>query len=278
MAKISQMPAPGPLTGLELTPLLQGGGIDGNVGVPILAYGNLPRGQVLLLRTPMTSDLSSTAAANPGSGKVRWNNADPNAATAVFVNKADADAEDIAALLLSAEVGGYLYLQANGAGDSARRDAWQKWQIVSVDDETGYVRIGVLAVASSDAMEASEAIELTLQQPAPAEPAERNAVTAVSSSGGVVLLDYSLGDYFTLELTENVTSWSIINTPGAGRGFTLMVEITQDSTPRTVATPGTTAGGAPLDASTTAGAVDLLAISSFDNGSTLRSSYAKGFA
>ena len=48
MPRLSQLPPPAsPLSGLELTPLLQGGGADGNVGLPILAYGNLPRGNVL---------------------------------------------------------------------------------------------------------------------------------------------------------------------------------------------------------------------------------------
>lgn len=106
---------------------------------------------------------------------------------------------------------------------------------------------------------------------------DRRTVTPVTSSGGVVTLDYEAGDYFTLTLSEDVTSWVIDNPPGAGKGFTLMVEITQDSTPRTVAKPGTTAGGAALDVSTGSGDVDLLAITSFDGGTTLRSSIAKEF-
>lgn len=107
---------------------------------------------------------------------------------------------------------------------------------------------------------------------------DRSTVTAVSSSSGVVTLDYELGDYFTLALTENVTSWVISNPPGSGKGFSLMVQITQDSTPRTVAKPGTTAGGTALDVSTASGAIDLLAITSFNNGTTLRSTIAKAFS
>ena len=107
---------------------------------------------------------------------------------------------------------------------------------------------------------------------------DRASVTAVSSVSGVVTLDYSQGDYFTLALTENVTSWVIANPPGSGLGFTLMVQINQDSTPRTVAKPGTTSGGADLDVSTGSGDVDVLAITSFDNAATLRSSIAKAFS
>lgn len=106
----------------------------------------------------------------------------------------------------------------------------------------------------------------------------RDAVTAVTSSAGVVTLDVSLGDYFTLALTENVTSWVISNPPGSGKGFSLMVQITQGATPRTVAKPGTTAGGLALDVSTGNGAIDVLAITSFDNGATLRSTIAKNFS
>lgn len=107
---------------------------------------------------------------------------------------------------------------------------------------------------------------------------DRSTVTAVTSSSGVVTLNYLLGDYFTLALSENVTSWVISNPPGSGHGFSLIVQITQDSTPRTVAKPGTTSEGAALDVSTASGAVDLLAISSLDNGTTLRSTIAKDFS
>lgn len=108
--------------------------------------------------------------------------------------------------------------------------------------------------------------------------AGRATVTAVSSAAGVITLNYALGDYFTITLTENVTSWVITNPPGTGMGFSLMVQITQDSTPRTVAKPGTTAGGVSLDVSTGSGAVDVVAISSFNNGTTLRSTIAKAFS
>lgn len=107
---------------------------------------------------------------------------------------------------------------------------------------------------------------------------DRTTVTPVTSSSGAVTLNYALGDYFTLALSENVTSWTISNPPGSGKGFTLMVQITQDATPRTVSKPGTTAGGAALDVSTGSGDIDVLAITSFDNATTLRSSIAKDFS
>lgn len=107
---------------------------------------------------------------------------------------------------------------------------------------------------------------------------DRSTVTAVSSASGVVTLDYALGDYFTLTLTENVTSWVISNPPGSGKGFSLMVQITQGAGPYTVADPGTTAGGTAIGVSAGNGDIDVLAITSFDNGATLRSSIAKDFS
>lgn len=108
--------------------------------------------------------------------------------------------------------------------------------------------------------------------------ADPETVSSVSSSSGVVTLNLALGRYFTLTLTENVTSWVISNPPGSGKGFTVMVRITQGAGPYTVAKPGTTAGGVALDVSIGNGNIDVLAITSFDNGSTLRSSIAKNFS
>ncbi len=107
---------------------------------------------------------------------------------------------------------------------------------------------------------------------------DASRVTAVAAVGGIVTLDWRLGDYFTLTLTEQVTAWAISNPPGSGRGFSLFVQITQGAGPYIVAKPGTTAGGAALDVSTAAGAVDLLGITSFNNGTTLRSNIGKAYS
>lgn len=107
--------------------------------------------------------------------------------------------------------------------------------------------------------------------------AGRNTVTAVTSVSGVVTLDWSLGDYFTLTLSENVTSWVIANAPGSGLGFTITVEITQAAGSYTVVKPGTTPGGT-MAVSTANGAKDLLFITSFNNGGTLRSNISKAYS
>jgi hypothetical protein len=112
------------------------------------------------------------------------------------------------------------------------------------------------------------------------ELADRSAATALAISGGVVNIDCALGDYFTLALTANVTSITFSNLPAAGHGASLMVRITQDSTPRTVAWPASFkwAGGAAGAVSTGSGAKDVLAITSFDAGTAWQATLAKAFA
>ena len=51
MPRVSEMPRPGPLTGLELIPGLQGAGPAGNVGMPLLLTGAPSIRDVLLFPT-----------------------------------------------------------------------------------------------------------------------------------------------------------------------------------------------------------------------------------
>lgn len=62
---------------------------------------------------------------------------------------------------------------------------------------------------------------------------DRRTVTALTSSSGIVTIDYSLGDYFTLEPTENIGGFIVTNPPAGGGSIGL--EFTQAATPRTVA-------------------------------------------
>lgn len=107
----------------------------------------------------------------------------------------------------------------------------------------------------------------------------RNTVSSLATSGSVAI-DYALGDYFTIALAGNVSGFTFSNLPGSGKGATLMIRITQDATPRTVTWPASFrwAGGVAGVVSTSAGAVDVLAITTFDNGTTWRATLAKAFA
>lgn len=107
-----------------------------------------------------------------------------------------------------------------------------------------------------------------------------NDVTAAASTSGVLTIDCAMGDYFTHALDENVTSWSITNLPGSGKGATKLIRFTQDSTPRTVAWPASFrwAGGTDGVISTGSGAIDVLAITTFDNGTTWIATLNNAFA
>lgn len=109
---------------------------------------------------------------------------------------------------------------------------------------------------------------------------DRAEVTALSISSGDVAMDLSAGDYFTLALNANVTGWTLNNLPGSGRGATVMVHITQDATPRTVAWPASFkwAGGSAGSVSTGSGEVDVLAMTTFDNGTSWQVTLAKGMS
>lgn len=110
--------------------------------------------------------------------------------------------------------------------------------------------------------------------------ADRSTVSTLSISSGVVDIDCALGDYFTLALSANVTSITFSNLPASGHGASLMIEITQDSTPRTVAWPASFkwAGGSAGAVSTGSGAKDLLAITTLDAGTAWHATLAKDFA
>lgn len=275
MPRISEMPRPGPLTGLELVPALQGGGPDGNTGVPLLLTGAPFGGAVLALRAPMVADLSATADADPGAAAIRWNNADPDLATVLFIDDVDSNTEDLAALLAVLAVGGFVYVQ--GAADSEARDNLQKWQVTSITDASGYTKVGVTLQASGGAFADDDPLELTIQQPLPSPGVDRNVVTAVASSGGTTTIDASLGDYFTTTLTENTTV-AVTNVPQA---CTISLRIKQGAaTARTVTFPSSflKRGGGDFVIPTTLGARHRLVATTDDYGATWDVDLGEGYA
>lgn len=108
----------------------------------------------------------------------------------------------------------------------------------------------------------------------------KDAVNVVTPAAGVATIDLSLGDYFTIALTANITSIVFTNLPGANKGASKMIRFTQDTTPRTVAWPASFrwAGGAAGAVSTGSGAVDLLSITTLNNGTNWNATLAKAFA
>ena len=89
-------------------------------------------------------------------------------------------------------------------------------------------------------------------------------VTAATSSAGTLTLDASVGGFFTVALSENITTWTINNLP-AGRATVITVRFTQDTTDRTVVSTintvaAKTAGGAGWTMSTGSGAIDVVTV------------------
>lgn len=97
----------------------------------------------------------------------------------------------------------------------------------------------------------------------------RAGVTALSISSGVVNIDLSLGDYFTLALSANVTSITFTNQAGSGRARTISIRLRQDATgSRTVALPSSfkAVAGSDTSVQASANAYTLLIATSFDQG------------
>ncbi|MGK2897201.1 MAG: hypothetical protein ACSLE9_00740 [Burkholderiaceae bacterium] len=115
---------------------------------------------------------------------------------------------------------------------------------------------------------------------AAAASAGANTVTALSISSGVVNIDCSLGDYFTLALTAHVTSITFSNLPGSGKGASKWVEIVQGAGPYTVAWPASFkwAGGSAGAVSTANAAVDELAITTVNNGTAWKATLGQAFS
>jgi hypothetical protein len=104
---------------------------------------------------------------------------------------------------------------------------------------------------------------------ADAAPNLGSAVTALSIASGVVNIDLSLGNYFTLALTANVTSITFSNLPASGQGRTIWIRIRQDGTgSRTVALPSSFKGivGTDTAVQSAANAYTDLALASVDQG------------
>lgn len=103
-------------------------------------------------------------------------------------------------------------------------------------------------------------------------------VNALTISSGAVAINCALGDYFTLSMTANVTTLTLSSVPAVK---TLMIAITQDATgSRTMSWPAAFkwAGGTTGTLSTAANAKDLLAITTFDSGTTWYATLAKAYS
>lgn len=253
MTKISELPkAAAALTGMERVPGLQG---DTTVGLPLFAMrGTIPRGEVLALMQPMAADLSATSDADPGAGKVRWNNGTQASATVLYVDDVDGAAGDVAAALAAVNAGGFLYLQG---ADVAHRAKWQKWQVDLVADATGYTKVNVTLLASGDAFEADDPLLLSIQQPDPAAALTREPNIQAVTSAGTVTPTF---DNDLVKITAQAAALTLANPTGTPiPGLGMAIRIKDNGTARAI-TYGTQyrAVGVTLPATTVVGKVTYL--------------------
>lgn len=107
----------------------------------------------------------------------------------------------------------------------------------------------------------------TVQQVA--DLADRSGATALSIASGVVNIDLSLGNFFTLALTAPVTSITFSNLPAAGHGRSIAIRMQQDATgSRAVTLPSSfkPTTGSDTAPQSSANAYSLLIATSFDQG------------
>jgi hypothetical protein len=142
---------------------------------------------------------------------------------------------------------------------------------------TGYQRANGQALAGGGVSSVNGLTgAVTLGGESIAEP-----VNALSISANAITINCANGDYFTLSMTANVTSVTVSNAPASGKAQTVMVEIKQDATgSRTISWPASFkwTGGTAGVLSTAANKVDVLAITTFDQGTTWRATLAKDFS
>lgn len=159
-------------------------------------------------------------------------------------------------------------------------DQGQDWQFIG-DSSGGWGPAGGGGGSASwGTITGTLSSQSDLQSALDAKAQDRRTVSAVTPASGVATINCGLGDYFTLAPTANVTSIVFSNLPGSGKGASLMIRFTQDTSARTVAWPASFkwAGGTPGAVSTGSGAVDVIAITTFDNGTTWDATIAKAFA
>jgi len=166
----------------------------------------------------------------------------------------------------------YFYETGTSTAKATYSDAYQTvpntWPIVlSASGRQGDVFFSGtarLVVLSADNVQLDESDPVSNPGSDPQSP-----VNALSISSGVVTIDCSLGNYFTLVLTTNVTSIVFTNLPLTGFAQSLWVRLKQDATgSRTIAFPASfkaTTGSALLPG-TAPDAYTILSLTTVDQG------------
>lgn len=96
-----------------------------------------------------TCDLTATSDADPGSGKLRFNNADQNAATVLYIDDADVNGMDVIATIATLDDSTNTnkgQLSISVVGDGTKRLIFN---VTALTDASGYTKLTVSNLASS---------------------------------------------------------------------------------------------------------------------------------
>ncbi|MCW0398780.1 hypothetical protein NB688_000594 [Xanthomonas sacchari] len=123
-----------------------------------------------------------------------------------------------------------------------------------------------------NAVAAGNDVRIPVAQLAAFCAAYRRAVATINqSSSGALTVDYSLGDYFIVNLAANVTGITISNPPAATYGGSIRIRFVQDSTGgRSVVLPSSAKAitGTDTSVQSAAGAQTVLHLTTDDGGNS----------
>lgn len=108
----------------------------------------------------------------------------------------------------------------------------------------------------------------TLTKPILVDYAEK--CQSVSSSLGTAVIDLTLGNHVYITLTEDITTLTISNPSPTGNKCAIVLEVTQDSTARTITFPASVKFpyGTPPTLSAGSGEIDEIVLTTRNAGST----------
>lgn len=173
----------GPITGAELIEMTQDGGtVAGPVSMLLAVAAAAAEDAIddaiaalapapFSIGIPYLADTSSTTDADPGAGKLRWNNASQSAATVLFLDDVTSGGANLTGIWAALASGGFVYAQ-----NPDDHDVWSINLCSAVVDATGYAKLTITRLAGDGSFANGDPMLVTLEQ----------GYTPTSFSGGAL--------------------------------------------------------------------------------------------
>lgn len=199
--------------GLQTVNISGGGG--GATPAEVWEYPTrtLTAGSGSVFATPLQYKASNTtAAADPGTGRIRWNHATQTSATEIYLDAITNDGTDISNYFKALPAGSTLFIQ-----DKDDAAVYQKWLVTSTTDNTGWQTLGLSLLASQGSNIPNNAITVlvfnsSVTSNAPTAEQNAAAVLAALIEGGLTLRD-------VMRITLAVTAGDATGLEGATMVF-----------------------------------------------------------